>query len=511
MAAMNLPFMDENSRYDVRVVAKYNRKSRGDSEEDLIKHDYILTEMCKRHNWKFVDYPEIGSGDSIELRPVFQRLLQDIEDGLFDAVVVVDWDRLGRGDMGDTDRIKKALQKSNTLVITPSKWYDLNDDDDDFNVDAKAFIARQEYKMIKFRLSRGKKIGARLGRWTNGTPPFPYDYDPMRKGLVVNEQKRIVYRFIIEAALDGHACEEIAWELNKQGIPSPRNKKWTGTTISRLLRDETHLGKIISNKSEGDGHAKKRPNAKKWRKIPKHLWVVVENCHEPVKTQEEHDKLMYLLMKRRKVPTAARAGKHALSGLIRCAICGSVMQIYKTTTKVPQVRTCQHHDHYGNKCRNKGGSAEIIINEIQVKLKQFEEQILSKIDSVEGDESKVLRDSIQQKYREIKKKEEAIERLEEGFEAGLYTAERARQRKIKLEEELNALHEELSVMEKRLKSQESVTNEERLYYIRNFWEQMRNSKTMSDLELNQCHKEIIDSIIWRREDNGPPSIEINFL
>ena len=93
----------------------------------------------------------------------------------------------------------------------------------------------------------------------------------------------------------------------------------------------------------------------------------------------------------------------------------------------------------------------------------------------------------------------------------MYTAERARQRKIKLEEELNAIHEELSVLEKRLKSQESVTNEERLYYIRNFWEQMRNNKTMSGLELNQCYKEIIDSIIWRREDNGPPSIEINFL
>ncbi|BCJ86809.1 hypothetical protein skT53_17940 [Effusibacillus dendaii] len=78
-------------------------------------------------------------------------------------------------------------------------------------------------------------------------------------------------------------------------------------------------------------------------------------------------------------------------------------------------------------------------------------------------------------------------------------------------EELNALHEELGVLEKRLKSQESITNEERLYYIRHFWEQMRNSKTMSDLELNQCYKKILDSIIWKREDNGPPSIEINFL
>jgi hypothetical protein len=62
-----------------------------------------------------------------------------------------------------------------------------------------------------------------------------------------------------------------------------------------------------------------------------------------------------------------------------------------------------------------------------------------------------------------------------------------------------------------LKSQDSITNEERLYFIRNFWDQMQNSDNMSDLELNKCYKEIIESIIWKRADNGPPTIKINFL
>jgi site-specific DNA recombinase len=511
MATMNLAFMDGSSPYDVRVVAKYKRKSRGDSEEDLVKHDYILTEMCKQNNWKFVDYPEIGSGDSIELRPVFQRLLQDIDEGLFDAVLVVDWDRLGRGDMGDTDRIKKAFKKSNTLVITPGKWYDLNDDDDDFNVDAKAFIARQEYKMIKFRLSRGKKIGARLGRWTNGIPPFPYDYDSQRKGLVVNDYKQKLYRFIIEAALEGHVCDEIAWELNKQGFPSPREKKWTGTTINRLLRDETHLGKIISNKSEGDGHAKKRPHAKDWKLVPRHLWVVVENCHEPVKTQNEHDQLLYLLMKRKKIPKAARAGKHALSGMVKCAICKSSIPIYRSPTNKSQIRSCQHHDHYGNKCPNKGGNADLIILEIQMKLRELEDQIINRVNDEEGNEYKIIEDAIQQKYKQIKQKEEAIERVEEGFESGVYTADRARKRKMKIEEELNMLHEELSVLEKQSKSAASITDEERLFLIREFWREMQNDESENHTELNKCYKEIIHTIFWKRENNEPPIIEINFL
>ncbi|MBW4081316.1 recombinase family protein [Paenibacillus sp. S150] len=509
--AVNQAFLNENPKNDIRVVAKYNRKSRGDSEEDLVKHNYILTEMCKRNNWKYVDYPEIGSGDSIELRPVFQRLLQDIEEGLFDAVLVVDWDRLGRGDMGDTDRIKKALKRSNTLVITPGKWYDLDDDDDDFNVDAKAFIARQEYKMIKFRLNRGKKIGARLGRWTNGTPPFPYDYDPQRKSLIVNENKHTLYRFIIEAALEGHVCDEIAWELNKQGFPSPRNKKWTGTTISRLLRDETHLGKIISNKSEGNGHLKKMPSAKQFKKFPKHLWVVVDNCHQPVKTQEEHNKLLYALMKRKKVPVAARAGKHALSGLVRCAICNSSLPIYRSPKNSSRIRACQHRDHYGNKCTNKGGFAEIIIQEIHVKLMRLEDQIVNRIKDEEGDDFRIIQDAIQQKYREIKQREEAIERIEEGFEAGVYTANRARTRKIKLESELDTLHEELAVLEKQSISAASITDEERLFFIREFWRTMQSSEQDNHQELNKCYKEVISSISWKKEENGPASIEINFL
>lgn len=62
-----------------------------------------------------------------------------------------------------------------------------------------------------------------------------------------------------------------------------------------------------------------------------------------------------------------------------------------------------------------------------------------------------------------------------------------------------------------MKSQDSVTAEERLHYIRSFWEQMQHSKNMNDLELNKCYKEIIESIIWKRENNGPTSIEINFL
>lgn len=78
--------------------------------------------------------------------------------------------------MGDQDIIKKALSKSNTLVITENETYNLNDDNDEFIIDMKGFIAIREYKAILKRLSRGKKVGSRMGMWTNGKPPYPYEY-----------------------------------------------------------------------------------------------------------------------------------------------------------------------------------------------------------------------------------------------------------------------------------------------------------------------------------------------
>lgn len=107
----------------IKFVAIYLRKSRGDLEKDLEKHKLVLIDICKKNGWKYVLYEEVESGESISMRPVMQRLLNDIINEVYDAVLVIDIDRLGRGDMGDQDTIKKAFAKSDTLVITENEIY----------------------------------------------------------------------------------------------------------------------------------------------------------------------------------------------------------------------------------------------------------------------------------------------------------------------------------------------------------------------------------------------------
>lgn len=242
---------------DIKFVANYVRKSRAESTEDLEKHRMTLERLCRAHGWKYVEYLEVGTSDSIELRPKMTQLLREVEAEYYDAVLVVDYDRLGRGDLGEQDRIKKAFQKSDTLIITPDKIYNLNDDLDDTYADFKGLCARQELKMITKRLRQGKKIGALRGDWTNGTPPFPYVYQQYqdkfnKKGLVVHPERYLIYREFVELALNNKSPREIATIANNRGLRTPKGYIWHAESIYRILIDETGLGKIISNKTEGD-------------------------------------------------------------------------------------------------------------------------------------------------------------------------------------------------------------------------------------------------------------------
>ena len=104
--------------------AEYLRKSRMeegmDTEEVLAKHRKDLARYAAAHDIHIVEtYYEVVSGESLYARPEMLRLLADVEKGLYDAVLVMDIDRLSRGRMKYQGIILDALRDSGTLIITP--------------------------------------------------------------------------------------------------------------------------------------------------------------------------------------------------------------------------------------------------------------------------------------------------------------------------------------------------------------------------------------------------------
>ncbi|WP_313558997.1 recombinase family protein [Ruminiclostridium cellobioparum] len=500
----------ESKKYDIRYVAIYIRKSRAESMEDLEKHRMLLTDLCRKNNFKYVEYMEVGTSDSIDMRPKISKLLKEVEEGVYDAVCVVEYDRLGRGDLGEQDRIKKAFQKSDTLIITPDKIYDLNNDIDDTYADLKGFFARQEYKMITKRLRQGKKIGARRGQWTNGIPPFPYVYQRYHgkyneKGLVVDDERYKVYRSMIELALNGASPRKIAENLNNKKVFTLKGNYWSAVTIQRLLMDETHLGKIISNKSQGDGHKNKRPNAKDVKIFPKSEWVIVENCHEPVKTQEEHEKIIQLINDRNLIGKKARHQTYVFSGLIKCERCGHSHTFYIKRDKC-YMKPCWYINPLGEKCRNEGILVSVIEDMILTEIAKYKDGFL--MDTEQEDNSfGMLQILIEEKEKLLSKQKKALSLINDAYEMGDYSREEWLERKKKREFEINDTANEIYELHKSTNSNQQLSKAEKMKALSNFFDHI--TATTDNASRNELYRTILESIIWYK--NGDDiKIKINF-
>lgn len=499
--------MDDNDKILINDVAIYLRKSHGDYDEDLSNHRLILIELCEKIGCKYTEFAEIGSSVSIQDRPEFIKMLEEIKQGLYDAVAVVDIDRLGRGDEGDWSKIERILREAEILIITPDKVYDLENENDEFQFDVKKFFARLEYKQISKRFRRGKVAGAKRGKWTNGKPPYPYQYNPELKRLEVNEEKRPVYRLIINLGLQGQTAEKIAWKLNEIGYKSPGGKHWSSTAIYRLLRDETHLGKIIISKTKGSGHKKKK--TKPLKKIDKEDWIIVDGEHEKLKSIEEHQKICELFAKRKIIPRASRRGAFLFSGLVYCGKCGYSMQFtYNGISRIEYVKKCQKTDPYGKRCGNQGLNTKILEKAIFDELKKYEEEIINKKYDVNSNELEVLLQAITQKEKDLLKERKALDTLQEQRENQEISKERFLERKAIREENLKKLKKEIGEYKERLEKREHTSNEKRLSSIKGFYNLWDISEDTP--EKNKYLKAIIDKISYTRDGNKI-NVKINFL
>lgn len=154
----------------------------------------ILPGLAKKHGLEIhKEYVDDGiSGESIEARPAFRQLLDDAASGLFQAVLVIDFDRLTRAtDLTQLALIKKIFRDSGIHVITPSHVFDFHDDDHDFLSDLFGILAKHEKRKIVSRIRRGIKEKMRQGKWIMGRLPTPYvringviEIDPEKERLI---------------------------------------------------------------------------------------------------------------------------------------------------------------------------------------------------------------------------------------------------------------------------------------------------------------------------------------
>ncbi len=510
----NLSFAYGSGNYAI-----YLRKSRRDLDaesrgegETLERHFLILKELARQMHLNIRKvYAEIVSGESIDARPQMQILIHDVEMGLYDGVLVVEVERLARGDTSDQGRVAKTFKLSNTLIITPAKTYDPNNEFDEEYFEFGLFMSRREYKSIRRRLVAGTEASRREGKYTGTIAPYGYERYKLAKEKgwslrIIPEQAsvvRMIYNWYLHG-IDGASAgySKIARQLDYLGIPSPTaGSPWTPTSISTILQNPVYAGYI---KNGYRRQVKKMLNGKLILSRPiNHDAPLYPGRHEAIIPQDIWDAVHVQVKVRYTNPSSLkRAQQNPLSGLIRCSCCHRLMQrrpYYKnahpasltcTTTGCPTVAS------------NLAIVEQRILESLESWLTAYE---LSEEPTVLPDNSakiETLEHNIASCQAEIKETESQINRQYDLLERGVYTDNEFFDRNTQMKKKKTELLERLAVLQQELQDEKREDDiMERL---------LPALKTIHDAYLqidspvarNSLLREVIDHIDYSKTEGG---------
>jgi site-specific DNA recombinase len=192
----------------------------------------------------------------------------------------------------------------------------------------KGALAEYERHKILERTRAGKIQKAMRGELTHSPNTYGYTFDSASDRLVVSTVEAPVVRHAFDlAAWLGMGAAEIASRLNSVGIPSPRGRIWSRTTVARMLHNRAYSGVMHLQRfdTEGKGQNKYRPSRDRVRvrERPEDQWIPVS---VPALVDEATWQKAQASMEaaRRRRPGLSKR-RYILRGLVRCGLCGHTM------------------------------------------------------------------------------------------------------------------------------------------------------------------------------------------
>lgn len=495
-------------------VCMYLRKSRADLEaeargegETLSKHRAALLKFAKEQELNIVKIrEEIVSGESLMHRPEMLELLREVEQGLYDAVLCMDVDRLGRGNMQEQGLILETFKKADTKIITPRKVYDLNDEFDEEYSEFEAFMARKELKIITRRLQRGRIRSVEEGNYLGARPPYGYLIKDTGKEryLVPHPEQAPIVKMIFELYTHDDpsirmGSNKIANKLNELGYKSATDIAWKSSSVLFILKNAVYAGRIQWKKRE---EKKSRdPNKQKdVRTRPVEEWIDVKGKHEPLVSMETFEKAQRILKDKYHVPYQLENGiTNPLAGIVKCGICGASM-VYRPYShqKYPHI-IC-----YNRYCRNKSSRFEYVEEKILEGLEDWLEKIKIDWSNYKTENKKNNLVNIKQKVlqnleKELKELEKQKESLYDFLERGIYDVDTFLSRSQNITERLENCRKAIETTKQELEHSEAKQTAQKeiiprvekvlkLYY-----------KTDDPVLKNDLLKSVLEKVVYIKE------------
>lgn len=336
-------YQQQQIEFKPEEIIMYLRKSRSDDplktvEETLENHETRLDEWCEKNLGEKIPkknrFYELVSGETIKDRPEVQKVLNLIEKPKYKAVLIIDIQRLSRGDLEDAGRLIKLFRYTNTIVITPERLFDLRNEYDrrDFENELKRGNDYLEY--FKKISNNGRLLSVSQGNYIGSVPPYGYKKVKIKDGkkecptLEIKDDEANVVRMIFEMYVNEDLGRtSIAHRLDALGIKPPKGKNWSPSALKDMLENVHYIGKVKWNwrkvvKIVEDGEIKKTaPKAKVGE------YLVFDGKHEAIISEELFLKAREKQGRNHRAKAKTKV-RNPLAGLVWCQ-CGRAMS-YRT-------------------------------------------------------------------------------------------------------------------------------------------------------------------------------------
>ena len=400
---------------------KYGRKSRFDDpllsvEEVLERHDKILDEYSEKYLGGKIppqnEYKEIKSSESIDGRPEMLRLLKAIESPKVKAILVVEVQRLCRGDLEDMGRLIKLLRYTNTYVLTPQKTYDLRDeyDRDAFERELKRGNEYLEY--VKKILHRGTLLSVSEGNYVGSVAPYGFDKEKRVNGkkichtLKENKAEADVVRMIFDWYVNEDVgIQVICRRLEALGIKTRNGvDRWKPGYIYRMLENVHYIGKVRWNYRKTVKIVEDQQVIKKRPKPPVEEYLIFEGKHDGIIPKELFDKAQEIKGSKPKTKPDLTL-KNPFSGLMFCK-CGYRMGYNTFRNKgsewAPPKLICNDQVH----CKSGSADFNEVVTYVVDVLKDCVEDYKIQVKENKDDSTKLHIDLVSRLEKKLKELEE---------------------------------------------------------------------------------------------------------
>lgn len=356
-----------NSNHFSFKAAIYCRLSKDDEQKgesaSIQNQKELLENYVKSRGWSIYDvYIDDGYTGLNTNRPSFQRLIRDIENKKVDIVITKDLSRLGRNYLQTGYYTENFFPKNNVRYIALNDGVDTFQENNEI-VPFKNVLNEFYSRDVSKKMKSAYMTRARQGKFIGCLAPIGYrkDNDDPHK-LVIDDETSWIVEKIFDLAFSGYGVQAIRRRLFEEKIPTPtwwnrkkglRNKKtklemtvdggeywWDCTTLKEIIENPVYIGHIASQKVNYKFKVGWLSDK------PKEEWIIVENTHEPIISEDIYNIANEKLKSRRR---PFKNGEESIfAGIVKCPDCGKSLNLGRNKSKKREkLLTCNTYRRYG--------------------------------------------------------------------------------------------------------------------------------------------------------------------